>query len=279
MIASYHNHSNWSDGRASFAEMYAFAEQSGVDALGLSDHFCVYPDGTSPEWSLQPAEIGAYLADIQAYREKGKLQVAVGLEFDWFEQHDEIVRPYVEKLDLDFRIGAVHHVEGAQFDREVSFWQDRSEKGRDEIWVKYWRLIQEMAESRLFDVAAHLDLPKKLGFHPTADMSPYIDAALVAIQAADMVVELNTAGFGKPCADGYPSLSILQKCAQRGIPVTLSSDGHQPEHILFEFERGLARLHEAGFSAIARFRRGERFFEPLAEALQKGVYPPMSKRP
>lgn len=268
MIATFHNHSNWSDGRTSFAEIHAFATNTKVDLLGLSDHFCVLPDGSSPDWSLQPGEVGAYLAEVESYHGKGAIEVRVGLEFDWFENHDKIVRPYVESIPLDYRIGAVHHVEGQQFDVDISYWRDRSEEGRNDIYVRYWRLIKEMAESRLFDIAAHLDLPKKLGFYPTADLSSDIDAALDAILASDMVVELNTAGFGKPCADGYPSLQLLQKCEKRGIPVTLSADGHIPEHILFEFDRGLARLHEAGFSSIARFRKRERFFEPLADALK-----------
>lgn len=146
--------------------------------------------------------------------------------------------PYLFSLHFSaacllFRIGAVHHVEGRHFDVDISYWCDRSQEARDEIYVKYWALIREMAESRLFDIAAHLELPKKLGFYPTSDLSPHIDAALDAIHASDMVVELNAAGFGKPCADGYPSLQILQKCEERDIPVTLSSDGHIPEHILF----------------------------------------------
>jgi histidinol-phosphatase (PHP family) len=269
VIATYHNHSSWSDGQPTFAEIYAFAEKVGVDVLGLSDHFCVLPNGASPVWSLQPGRVDAYLDDVMSFQGKGKIEVRVGLEFDWFENHDRIVRPYVEGISLDYRIGAVHHVEGRQFDVDISYWADRSEEERDEIYVKYWGLIREMAESRLFDIAAHIDLPKKLGYHPCSDLSLHIDAALDAIHESRMVVELNTAGFGKPCADGYPSLQILQKCEKRGIPVTLSSDGHIPEHTLFEFERGLTRLHEAGFTSIARFRRREKFFEPLVDALKR----------
>jgi histidinol-phosphatase (PHP family) len=249
--------------------MYAFAEKVGVDVLGLSDHFCVLPSGASPAWSLQPGKVDAYLADVVSFQGKGKIEVRVGLEFDWFENHDRMVRPYVERISLDYRIGAVHHVEGRQFDVDISYWADRFEEERDGVYVKYWELIREMAESRLFDVAAHIDLPKKLGYHPCSDLSLHIDAALDAIHESRMIVELNTAGFGKPCADGYPSLQILQKCEKRGIPVTLSSDGHIPEHILFEFERGLARLHEAGFTSIARFRSRERFFEPLVDAVKR----------
>ena len=268
MIATFHNHSKWSDGRSSFAEMYAYAESAGVEILGLSDHFCIYPDGSSPGWSLRPDQTADYLADVLSFRDRGNIEVQVGLEFDWFEEHREVIAPFVARIPLDYRIGAIHHVQNQQFDVDPSLWTSKSPEQQDDVYTRYWGLVRQMAESGLFDVAAHLDLPKKLGFYPNTDLTSLIDEALDAIKAAGMVVELNTAGFNKPCADGYPSLDILRRCRRREIPVTLSSDGHLPEHILFEFDRGLANLHAAGFTSLTRFRRGERWSEPLANALQ-----------
>ena len=94
-----------------------------------------------------------------------------------------------------------------------------------------------------------------------------IAEALDAIAAAGMVVELNTAGWLRPCADAYPSLEILQACRTRGIDVTLSSDAHHPDFLTKDFERGAERLREAGFERIARFRNRERWFEPLPAAV------------
>jgi histidinol-phosphatase (PHP family) len=268
MIATFHNHSKWSDGQPEFKDIYAHADKTGVDILGLSDHFCIYPDGTSADWALKPDQTSNYLNDVISFQSAGKIEVRVGLEFDWFENHHSVIAPYVESIPLDYRIGAVHHVESQQFDMDTSYWTSKSDEERDQVYLKYWALIREMAESSLFDIAAHLDLPKKLGFYPSAAVTPAIDDALDAIAEHHLVVELNTAGFGKVCADGYPSLEILKKCKQRDIPITLSSDGHVPEHILFEFDRGLERLHEAGFSSITRFRKRERWYEPLSEALK-----------
>ncbi len=81
MIATYHNHSKWSDGQSDFAELYRHAEEIDVNILGLSDHFCIYPDGTSAEWGLDPNKMNDYLNEVNSYRDKGSLQVCVGLEF------------------------------------------------------------------------------------------------------------------------------------------------------------------------------------------------------
>jgi histidinol-phosphatase (PHP family) len=268
MIASFHNHTRWSDGRTEVGAMYTYADRQGVDILGISDHFCIYPDGTSPSWSVQPARAPDYIAEVLSFRGRGKMDVRVGAEFDWFADHAAVLEPVVAGLDLDYRIGSVHHVDKMQFDSSPAFWREKTQDERDAVFVRYWSLVRGMAESTLFDIAAHLDLPKKFGFAPAVDMGPHINAALDAIKAAGMVVELNTAGFGRPCAEAYPSPPILAKCLSREIPVTLSSDGHLPAHILFEFERGLGCLRDAGFTSISRFRDREMWSESLGEALR-----------
>ncbi len=268
MTATFHNHSTWSDGQAPLNEIDAYAAAIGVDILGLSDHFCIHPDGTVPAGTLGPANVYDYIVAVQSLRRKGGMEVVTGIEFDWFEQSRAVLTPYAEGLPLDYRIGSIHHVGGEAFDIDASFWAAKTPEAVDEVYVAYWHLIRQMAESRLFDIAAHLDLPKKFGFYPKADLSPLVDDALDAIKASDMTVELNTAGFGKPCADGYPSVGLLMRCRSRDIPVTLSADAHRPEHLLYEFERGLANLREAGYSSIARFRKRERWSEPLSQAVK-----------
>lgn len=41
MIATFHNHSTWSDGQSSFSEIHAFAKSAGVEILGLSNRLHV----------------------------------------------------------------------------------------------------------------------------------------------------------------------------------------------------------------------------------------------
>ena len=268
MIATFHNHSRWSDGLASLTEIRTHAGRIGVAILGISDHFCVYPDGSVLAGSLTPSNASEYLASVQALPTDGGMEVVAGIEFDWFGHGRDALAPYADGLPLDYRIGSIHHVGMQAFDIDASFWASKTREEIDGVYAAYWRLVREMAESRLFDIAGHLDLPKKFGFYPEADLDPLIDDALDAIKASDMAVELNTAGFAKPCADGYPSVGILKRCRSREIPVTLSADAHRPEHLLYEFARGLAHLHEAGYASIARFRNRERWSEPLDLALR-----------
>ena len=56
MRATFHNHTRWSDGLASPEEVYAYAVSAGVNILGFSDHFCVYPGGTVLQGSFGAKE-------------------------------------------------------------------------------------------------------------------------------------------------------------------------------------------------------------------------------
>ena len=159
-------------------------------------------------------------------------------------------------------IAAFFDLDGTLFTGHI--WQGLSQHGRDEVYRKYWKLVKEMAESRLFDIAAHLDLPKKFGYYPASDMRHLIRDALVSISKNDLVVEYNTAGFGKPCADGYPSLAILKMCKDLDIRVALSSDAHHPAQLLFEFDRGVRLLKDIGYTEIARFENRRVFMESFS---------------
>lgn len=267
MLATYHNHTSWSDGKNSVAEMFNAASNAGVSELGISDHFCIFPDGSTRPWSMDPSKVDEYISELHSYQDGHSHSVRIGLEVDWFTDHSSILRPLLEELELDFRIGSLHHVDEAPFDD--CFSQERSEEERLENWRKYWTLERNMAESGLFDMVAHIDMPKRLGFFPEEELEKEINDALDAFAANNVVVELNTAGYSLPCREAYASPSILQKCRERSISVTLSADGHETARIHYEFERGIGVLKEAGFRKIARFREREISLEPIEEALEK----------
>lgn len=263
MLASYHNHSSWSDGKGSLEEMIESARAQGVEELGVSDHFVLHPDGKQYPWSIHPDQLGAYVDEILELARTAPLTVRLGLEVDWFPNIAEAIRHALEPYPFDYLIGSVHEVNGFIVDGSPQAWERLTAAERDEIHRQYWLNLGTMAESGLFDIAAHLDLCKKFAFHPTIDLSVEIAAALDAIASAGLVVELNTAGWYKPCNDAYPALALLEQCHERNVPVTLSSDSHRPEDLVRDFDRGAARLREAGYEQLTRFAGRRRRQEVL----------------
>jgi histidinol-phosphatase (PHP family) len=267
MIATYHNHSSWSDGKDTIATLVDWAAENAVDEIGVSDHLVLRPDRTVPKWSLDPRRVPEYVADVLAQRREHGPVVRLGLEVDWYPGHAEVIRTALDGLPLDYILGSVHEIGSFILDGSPAAWDKLSVAEQDEMHRQYWVHMRSMAESGLFDIAAHIDLTKKFGHRPTVDLSVEIDAALDAIAAAGLVVELNTAGWHKPCRDGYPTPELLEACRARGIEVTLSADAHQAGHLLRDFDRGAARLAAAGFTRLARFAERQVTYEPIEHCI------------
>ncbi len=61
MLASYHNHTVWSDGRNTVADMVQKAAELGIVELGISDHFVLHPSGHPPQWSMRHDQLPLYV--------------------------------------------------------------------------------------------------------------------------------------------------------------------------------------------------------------------------
>jgi histidinol-phosphatase (PHP family) len=259
MKATYHNHTSWSDGQCTVAEMVAEARRLGIDELGISDHLVLHPDGTVPEdWSMLPEQVQSYVAELQAERADDGPAIRIGLEVDWFPERRDAVAGLLSTHPLDFVIGSVHEVDGFEIDYRATAWQQLDVGSRNQVHRRYWQQIRSMAESRLFDIVGHLDLTKKFGYRPTVDLSEEMTVALDAIAAADLVVELSTAGWHLPCQESYPSIALLEQCRQRQIPVMIASDAHVPQHLIRDFDRAAELLLAAGYTQVARFAERRR---------------------
>ena len=272
MPASYHNHTSWSDGKGTVAELIEHARTLGLDELGISDHFTLHPAGRPVSWSMPVARVGEYVREVLSAGEDapGGPTLRVGLEVDWFPGHAPSLTEALDGLPLDFTIGSVHFVRGVEIDGRPALWEQWTPAERDEVHREYWQLISEMAATGLFDIVGHIDLTKKFGFHPQPDVQPLINETLDAVAEAGMVVELNTNGWHCPCAEPYPGAAILAECRARDIPVTLSADAHRPVHLARDFAAAAELLRAAGYTEVARFAGRRVSFESLDSAVPAG---------
>jgi histidinol-phosphatase (PHP family) len=266
MIATYHNHSCFSDGSAEPEEIFAAAVAVGVEELGISDHWLPRVDAEPPAWAMPTERLEEYVTRLSALAARGGCRLRIGLEVDWLPEYRSEITACIERLPLDYVIGSVHEVDGFAIDSSARHWEALSPRQRDDLHRAYWAEVTRMAASGLFDIVGHIDLSRKFGHWPRVDLQSEIEAALAALAATEMVVELNTSGWHKPCASAYPELSILRRCREHGIAVTLSADAHRPEHLLRDFQRGVERLRAAGYAEVARFAGRRRSFSPLAAA-------------
>lgn len=265
-FASYHNHTTFSDGADAPEAFLDYARTAHVGILGFSDHY--YRDTptatTVPDWAIDFEQVDRYFETVAELSERTKdLELRVGLEFDWLENSMDCLPKMAQDARLDYTIGSVHHLGKDALDLSKTFWERLSEEELNAVVRRYWQAVRDMATSKLFDIAGHLDLVKKFNFYPTAPMDDVISEALDAIKDANMAIELNTAGWRKDCKACYPARSILEQCIKRAIPIVISSDAHQASLVAADFDRALEILVNVGYKALATFRKRERTLLPI----------------
>jgi len=260
MLISYHNHTAWSDGRPTIPELVAGARSAGVTELGISDHFAVTPQGLSPDWSIQPEKLDAYVDDVlRAARNADDLIIRLGAEVDFFpetlEESVSLLKPY----PFDFLIGSVHFINEFTIDLNSDHWEEISQEERNRIWQTYWNHIATAAKSGYFDIIGHFDLPKKYKFYPDVDLTADALAALDAIAAADSALEINTSGWYKPVKEAYPGLFYLKEAHCRDIPILINADSHYYNHVARDFEMARKLAAAAGYTELVRYEKRKRF--------------------
>ncbi len=256
MIVDLHNHTplcNHAQG-----EMHEYIQkaiESGTKYFGFSDHA---PMDFDPEYRMKFEQMRAYENDVlkNKTKYKDKIEILCGYEVDYLKDHmDERVL----KADVDYLIGSVHFIDKWGFDNPEFIGRYESED-IDKIWQKYFDAIEEMANSGLFDIVGHLDLIKVFKFMPNKDINEMAKNALLAIKNADMVLEINAAGYRKPVQEAYPSLSLLRRAFELDIPITFASDAHKPEQVSLFDNEVTQMAKNVGYAKCAFFRKRQREF-------------------
>lgn len=249
------------------AEYAAEARRLGLPEIGFADHSPM--PGPFDDWRMDRGDLPAYLESVEAARTAvPALPIRLGLEVDFLPDGRDWIGELSGMAPWDYLIGSVHYIgdSASRWDIDNPVRRPRyvaTPGATEEIWEQYWRLFAEAARSRLFDILAHPDLPKKFGFRPPGDLRRFYEPAVAAIADADAAIEINTAGWHKDCAEQYPARLFLDLAASAGIPLVISSDAHTPADVGRDFDRATALAREAGFPALARFEGRRRRLVPL----------------
>ncbi|MBR6058104.1 MAG: histidinol-phosphatase [Victivallales bacterium] len=252
---SYHNHCNWSDGANDMRDMYRAAREAGFHEFGLSDHYVKAPFGDNEitSYSIDKTKLAEYVEACLACKkefETDSFTIRLGMEVDFFPENAQDVAKELLQYPFDYLIGSVHFSNEFPIDHTAACWEALPPGGIDEIWHDYWTKIRLAAESGLYSFIGHLDLPKKFNFYPSYDYTDEALAALKAIKTANIVMEINTAGWAKPCKSAYPSRNILKTAHELGIPMIISSDAHDTRHLKRFFPEAEQCLQDAGYSVF-----------------------------
>src|ERR1017187_2373794 len=236
-------------------ELAAQAVRLGLKELGFSDHNPMSRDDFD-NWRMRTADLDQYVAQVeQARRDHPKLVIKLALEVDYLPGHEDWIRDLAARHPWDYFIGSVHYVsDNWDIDNpaKISEWNNRD---AFEIWSAYFDRLTMAAESKLFEIIGHADLPKKFGHRPTRDCTPLYERFLVTAKRSGCAIELNTAGLRKDCREIYPSREILKLAIQKGVSITFGSDAHAPAEVGMNFDDAIQLAQAVGFREYCQFDR------------------------
>ena len=251
---SLHVHTNLCDGSASPAAMATAALAAGCGSMGFSGHA---PMPAEEDWTMAAADIPRYREEILRLRQQyaGQMDIYLGLEQDFFSPDPG--------AGWDYRIGSVHCVEkgGAclSVDDTPQRFQEEARRfyGGDFLAyaADYYRLEAQVVARTGCEIAGHFDLITKFNeggrFFSEADPR-YRAAALEALDAlleSDVIFEINTGAMSRGCrAAPYPAPFLLRRIRERRGRITVTSDSHSPDTILFGYADAFALARSCGFS-------------------------------
>jgi histidinol-phosphatase (PHP family) len=272
VLVDYHMHlrgpgngggSRYSADRAE--EYVAQARAARIDEIGFSDH--VYNFRQTRElweipWMVERCgdDLDEYVDAVVDAKRRG-LPVKLGLEVDYFPGIERELAALLDPYPWDYLLGSVHFVDGFPVDQQPGL-TDKLPAG--EAWRRYFVWLRNAARSGLIDALAHPDLVKIFGVRATDEETHYLHVETAdAIEAAGVCIEVSAAGLHKPVGELYPDRALLELCHDRGVPITLASDAHRPEHVGRDVDRAAALAREAGYETVTVFERRERRQEPL----------------
>ncbi len=244
-------------------EYAARAVAVGLTEIGFTDHSPMARDDFD-NWRMRADQLDEYVEKVRrAQREFPQLTIRLGLEVDYLPGHESWIRDLAARHSWDYFIGSVHYVSDSwdvDNPAKLSEWKSRNPF---EVWSAYFDRLTMAAESGLFEIIGHADLPKKFGIYPKEDCTPIFRRFIDAAAKHDVAIELNTAGLRKDCREIYPSPALLQLAYEAGVKITFASDAHAAAEVGLNFTEALALARRIGYTHTCRFAGRKRDIVPL----------------
>lgn len=259
IYSNLHTHTTYSDGKHSVRENIESAIAKGMTSIGFSDHSYTDFDLT---YCIKKEAIPSYIAEVRALGAEyaDRIEVYLGLELDGYSELEN-------REDFDYLIGDCHYVptpDGRKsVDHSVGCFVDIGENyfGGDYIAFakKYYETYAQRIPIIRPDVLGHFDLVTKFGYIDQSSPA-YRTAALEALVASLEVcpiVEVNTGAIARGLRrEPYPADFLLKEIKARGGKLTLSSDSHNSDNLIFFFDECKEILRANGFNSIVALSKG-----------------------
>ena len=270
IVADVHTHTYYGHGKNSVYEMFSAGRTKGLHLQGFSEHS---PRPAGYDYPVEyrkhlEANYDRYIAEVRHLQSEttpraGGVSVLLGVELDWIEGQTEFMKAVLAAHDYDYVIGGIHFLGNWGFDWSADDWVKLSVEDKEDLYVRYYRTMLSMVNSRMFNIVAHPDLIKlfsRMDFDNWLEKPGRRDVvclALSALREAGMAMEISSAGLRKPCREIYPGPIIMSLAAELHVPISFGSDGHCVETLAANFDTLADYAAGFGYTEHLVFNRGD----------------------
>lgn len=219
----------------------------GLDELHILDHthrFIEFAPMYEPlkkashyqkEWfdKKHPEPLANYFRLIEEMKQKDlPIRVKWGLEVCYAPEAKPLLKEILTAYPYDFLIGSIHSIDGLLYDMPFSkeiLWDVYE---TDDIYRRYYEIMEDMIASDLFTQIGHPDQLKLFHYQPNYDLTDTYERIAKSALAHNVYMENNTGihyRYQHPdLGTNQQFLNILRK---NNVKIMTASDAHVPEHV------------------------------------------------
>lgn len=260
MIANFHTHTVFCDGKNTPEEIILSAIKKGFSAIGFSGH-----GYTDFDLRYCMKDSCGYIAQVSKLKEKYKndIEIYLGVEEDAFSP--------VDRSKFDYIIGSSHyfHINNQYYpiDSNYDYFKKCLEAfNYDIIQLSevYYNSFCDYIKSRKPDIIGHFDLITKFDeldsplFLNNTEYNRIAERYIAEAAKSECIFEVNTGAIARNLrSTPYPNENLLYVLKKLNARLILSSDSHNIDTLDFGFDEVKKYLKSIGFSHLFTIHNGE----------------------
>lgn len=253
MIANFHTHTVFCDGKNTPEEVVRSAIGKGFSAIGFSGH-----GYTDFDLRYCTKDSCGYITEIRRLREKYKdqIQVYLGIEEDAFSPADRSRFDYIIGSSHYFYINGQYYPIDSNYD---CFKRCLEAFHYDIIRLSevYYRCFCDYIRRRKPDIIGHFDLITKFDeldtslFLNNAGYDRIAEGYIAEAAKSGSIFEVNTGAMARGLRTApYPNENLLYVLKKLNAPLILSSDSHNIDTLDHGFAEAKKYLRDIGFTQL-----------------------------
>lgn len=251
------------DSKAKYADLLAFAVNSGLDGIILTEHLDL------KSASEIKFDFNSYENEIRNINQEMSGEILIGLELGLTDYSISELNDFIAKNNFDCVIGSIHIVNNEDPYYPAYYENKDKHKAYTIVFEKYIELLPKYPG---INILGHFDYISRYGEKYKdkniyySEFSDYFDSIFKYIIDNQIALEINTSTYRKRGShpENILDINILKRYRQLGGElVTLGSDAHSPDDIGYNFKYFLQVLHNCGFKYIAHFKKRTPLLEKI----------------